>query len=36
MAVLVEDGVTTTPGAYFGQCTGPDALLEMVTLALKP
>ena len=36
MPVLVEDGVTTNAGAYYGQCTGPDALLEIVTLALKP
>jgi hypothetical protein len=36
MAVLAEDGVTTGPGGYFGQCTGPDAALEIVTLALKP
>jgi len=35
-AVLVEDGVTTTSGRYFGQCAGPDASLEIVTLALKP
>jgi hypothetical protein len=36
MAVLVEDGATKTPGAYSGQCTGPDQMLEIVTLALKP
>jgi hypothetical protein len=36
MPVLVEDGVTTNAGAYYGQCTGSDALLEIVTLALKP
>jgi hypothetical protein len=36
MPVLVEDGVATNPGAYFGQCTGPDAFLEIVTLTLKP
>ena len=35
-AVLVEDGVTTKSGSYYGQCTGPDAALEIVTLALKP
>jgi hypothetical protein len=35
-AVLVEDGVTTNSGSYYGQCTGPDAALEIVTLALKP
>jgi hypothetical protein len=32
----VEDGVTTTSGSYYGQCTGPDSALEIVTLALKP
>jgi hypothetical protein len=32
----VEDGVTTNSGSYYGQCTGPDAALEIVTLALKP
>jgi hypothetical protein len=35
-AILVEDGVTTTSGSYYGQCTGPDSALEIVTLALKP
>ena len=35
-AILVEDGVTTTAGSYYGQCTGPDPALEIVTLALKP
>ncbi len=36
MALLVEDGVTKSPGAYFGLCTGADALMEIVTVALKP
>jgi hypothetical protein len=36
MALLVEDGVTRSAGPYFGQCTGTNELLEMVTIALKP
>jgi hypothetical protein len=36
MPVLVEDGVTTTPGAYYGQCIGANDTLEIVTIALKP
>jgi hypothetical protein len=35
-AVLVEDGVTTSSGKYYGQCTGPNEALEIITLALKP
>jgi hypothetical protein len=36
MPVLVEDGVTTSPGAYFGQCAEPGITSEIVTIALKP
>jgi hypothetical protein len=36
MPVLVEDGVTTNSGAYYGQCTEPGAPSEIVTIALKP
>jgi len=36
LLVLVEDGVTTNPGPYSGQCNGPDSLMEIVSLALKP
>jgi hypothetical protein len=32
---LVEDGLTTTPGSYFGQCGGPGTAWEIVTVALK-
>ena len=32
---LVEDGPTTTPGSYYGQCGGPGAAWEIVTVALK-
>jgi hypothetical protein len=34
--ILVEDGLTTNPGTYYGQVTGPSATWEIVTLALKP
>jgi len=36
LLVLVEDGATKNPGSYDGQCTGPDQMLEIVTVALKP
>jgi hypothetical protein len=32
---LVEDGLTTSPGAYYGQCSGPGADWEIITVALK-
>jgi hypothetical protein len=36
MAVLVEDGVTSGPGSYFGQCSVQNEASEIVTIALKP
>jgi len=32
---LVEDGLTTNPGSYYGQCGGPGTAWEIVTVALK-
>jgi hypothetical protein len=34
-ATLVEDGLTTNPGTYYGQCGGPGTAWEIVTVALK-
>jgi hypothetical protein len=32
---LMEDGPTTTNGTYYGQCSGPGAAWDIVTVALK-